>query len=39
MIHVERYYQKGEWSNGEVAKKRIYLAIDDPEIFAEAFIK
>lgn len=39
MIHVERYYQQKEWLTRKVMKKRVYLATDDPKIFAEAFKK
>ncbi|XP_025420415.1 alpha-(1,6)-fucosyltransferase-like isoform X2 [Sipha flava] len=35
MIHVEEYYKLKELS-GQIKKKRIYLATDEPNLFAEA---
>lgn len=35
MVHVEEYYKRKELS-GEVNRKRIYLATDEPNLFGEA---
>jgi len=35
MVHVEEYYKRKELS-GEVKRKRIYLATDEPTLFDEA---